>query len=59
MDNKPILIKLNTAIEGGTDKNGNVKIPIFESITEIDGELYGMLVGYKDSEVDEVKEIIN
>jgi hypothetical protein len=59
VDNKPILIKLNTAIEAGKYKIGNVRIPIFDSITEIDGELYGMLIGYQNPEKDEVKGIIN
>jgi hypothetical protein len=59
VDNKPILIKLNTAIKAETDKNGNVRVPIFNSITEIDGELNGMLIGYQDPEKDEMKGIIN
>jgi hypothetical protein len=50
---------LNTGFEAGTDKIGNVRIPIFDSITEIGGELYGMLIGYQNPEKDEVKGIIN
>lgn len=49
MTNKKIMMKINEAIEAGKDKNGNViKIPVFESIKVIDGELYGVIEGYAD-----------
>jgi hypothetical protein len=42
-----IKMKVNEAIEAGKDKEGNViKIPVFHSIMEIDGELYGEIEGY-------------
>jgi hypothetical protein len=50
--NKPNLIKMkiNEAIDAGKNKEGKtIKIPIFEKIELIDGELYGTIERYTDS----------
>lgn len=44
-----IVMKLDDAIEAGKDSKGNIiKIPVFKSVTEIDGELYGIIDSYVD-----------
>lgn len=44
-----IKIKLDEAINAGKDKKGKIiKIPVFDGIQEIDGELYGIIEGYAD-----------
>lgn len=58
MINERIMMKLDDAIDIGRDKDGNqVKLPVFEMIKEIDGELYGIVSGYIDHQED--AEIIN
>ncbi|NEX77411.1 hypothetical protein G4Z05_00655 [Bacillus thermocopriae] len=46
MNNEKLIIKLSDAIKAGKTKGNILQIPIFETIQEIDGELYGIIKGF-------------
>ena len=54
-----LLVKFNLVTSSCIDSKGNrLAIPILDSIREIDGEVYGDLIGFQDDSGNEVGEEI-